>query len=169
MSSPQPIPCGLDAPIHPDGRPAECSPQWLTEVVVGLARGIRADQAFDRLPVLADALEEAGCDDAVILNHCRGCDRHVMGCWAVEAVLEFEDRQPVIVPLPPKPTVLGRLLDGLKEEILVRPGVVKLRPQLIPQRERWLARIGCVLALVVGTVVVITVTLLISAWWYRRV
>jgi hypothetical protein len=46
-------------------------PNWLTTDVRLLARGIAADRAFDRLPILADALEEAGCTDAAVLNHCR--------------------------------------------------------------------------------------------------
>jgi hypothetical protein len=39
------------------------------------------------LPVLADALEEAGCTDEVILSHCRQSGEHVRGCWVVDAVL----------------------------------------------------------------------------------
>jgi len=46
-------------------------PSWLTADVVGLARGIGADRAFDRMPILADALEEAGCTDPAVLGHCR--------------------------------------------------------------------------------------------------
>jgi len=46
-------------------------PHWLTSTVVGIARTCYDDQAFDVLPILADALEEAGGDNADILNHCR--------------------------------------------------------------------------------------------------
>jgi hypothetical protein len=46
-------------------------PQWLTADVVALARGIRAERALDRMPILADALEEAGCADPAVLHHCR--------------------------------------------------------------------------------------------------
>jgi hypothetical protein len=42
---------------------------------------------FDRLPELADAIEEAGCHDADILAHCREPGPHVKGCWAVDAIL----------------------------------------------------------------------------------
>lgn len=56
---------------------------WLTPTVTSLVRGINAENALDRLPILADALEEAGCDDAAILNHCRGESEHVRGCWVV--------------------------------------------------------------------------------------
>jgi hypothetical protein len=52
-----------------------------------LAQAIYDDRAFDRLPILADALEEAGCTDADILNHCRRPGEHVRGCWAIDLVL----------------------------------------------------------------------------------
>jgi hypothetical protein len=59
---------------------------WRTDTVTALAEGIAADGAFDRLPILADALEEAGCDDQRLLTHCRAGGPHVRGCWAVDAV-----------------------------------------------------------------------------------
>jgi hypothetical protein len=52
-----------------------------------LAQAIYDDRAFDRLPILADALEEAGCDTADILAHCRGPGPHVRGCWVVDLIL----------------------------------------------------------------------------------
>jgi hypothetical protein len=61
-------------------------PAWATTTAVALAAGIYADRAFDRLPVLADALEEAGCDDADLLAHCRGDGPHTRGCWVVDLV-----------------------------------------------------------------------------------
>jgi hypothetical protein len=61
--------------------------EWRSEDVMLLARGIEQDGAFDRLPVLADALEEAGCDDRVVLDHCRGPGPHGRGCWVVDLVL----------------------------------------------------------------------------------
>ena len=60
---------------------------WRTSAVVALAEGIHADRAFDRLPILADALQDAGCDDAEVLDHCRGPGPHVRGCWVVDRVL----------------------------------------------------------------------------------
>lgn len=68
-------------------RRAAVDPRWLSGAVVGLAEGIYADRAFDRLPILADALEEAGCDDADVLAHCRGPKPHARGCWVVDVVL----------------------------------------------------------------------------------
>ncbi len=60
---------------------------WITSTAVALANGIYADKAFDRMPILADALEEAGCDNLDVLAHCRGPGPHVRGCWVVDAVL----------------------------------------------------------------------------------
>jgi hypothetical protein len=68
-------------------RPATANPAWLTSTVVSLAAGIYADRAFDRLPILADALQDAGCDNADVLGHCRGPGPHVRGCWVVDLVL----------------------------------------------------------------------------------
>jgi hypothetical protein len=63
---------------------------WLTGNVVGVAQAIYTDRAFDRLPILADALEDAGCDNADILNHCRHPGEHVRGCWVVDLLLGKE-------------------------------------------------------------------------------
>lgn len=71
-------------------RPASLDPDWLTATVVSLAQSIYDDRAFDRMPALADALEEAGCTNASILEHCRGPGPHVKGCWALDLVLAKE-------------------------------------------------------------------------------
>lgn len=65
-------------------------PSWLTSTVVALARGIYDDRAFDRLPILADALQDAGCENADVLAHCRGEGPHVRGCWVVDLLLGKE-------------------------------------------------------------------------------
>jgi hypothetical protein len=66
-------------------------PAWRTSDVVALARGIYADRAFDRMPILADALQDAGCDNDEVLSHCRDTNaHHVRGCWAVDLVLGKE-------------------------------------------------------------------------------
>jgi hypothetical protein len=62
-------------------------PVWLTSTVVELARGIYAERAFDRLPILADALQDAGCEAAEVLDHCRGPGPHARGCWVVDLLL----------------------------------------------------------------------------------
>jgi hypothetical protein len=69
------------------------NPNWLTwnDGTVGrIAQAIYDERAFDRLPILADALEDAGCDNADILNHCRQPGVHVRGCWVVDLLLEKE-------------------------------------------------------------------------------
>jgi hypothetical protein len=58
-------------------------PEWRSELVAGLALAAYEEQAFDRLPILGDALEEAGCDATELLAHCRDSRAHVRGagCW----------------------------------------------------------------------------------------
>jgi hypothetical protein len=68
-------------------RPAALDPAWRTETVLALATGIYEDRAFDRMPILADALQDAGCDNEDVLGHCRGPGPHVRGCWVVDLVL----------------------------------------------------------------------------------
>ncbi|MCE9566337.1 MAG: hypothetical protein K8U57_30300 [Planctomycetes bacterium] len=57
---------------------------WFTSTVVALAHGIATDRAFDRLPILADALQDAGCDDECILDHLRMSGQHLRCCFVVE-------------------------------------------------------------------------------------
>jgi hypothetical protein len=71
-------------------RPVTVDPRWLTSTAVALARAIYADRAYDRLPILADALEEAGCNNPELLAHLRGDGPHVRGCWAVDLMLGKE-------------------------------------------------------------------------------
>jgi hypothetical protein len=68
-------------------RPVAFSPGWRTSAAVALADAMYQARAFDRMPVLADALEDAGCDHPDVLAHCRGDDPHVRGCWVVDLVL----------------------------------------------------------------------------------
>ncbi len=69
-------------------RPATVDPNWLTSTVVALAEGIYAERAFDRMPILADALQDAGCTNEDVLNHCRDAQQvHVRGCWVVDLLL----------------------------------------------------------------------------------
>ena len=63
---------------------------WNDGMAVKLAQGIYDDRAFDRLPVLADALEEAGCTERSILDHLRGPGPHVRGCHVVDLILAKE-------------------------------------------------------------------------------
>jgi hypothetical protein len=64
--------------------------QWLTPIVKTLAEQIENDRAFDRMPVLGDALEDAGCHNTDILDHCRQLEPHVRGCWCLDLILRKE-------------------------------------------------------------------------------
>jgi hypothetical protein len=68
-------------------RPAVLEPAWQTANAVALAQTIYQQRAFDRLPILADALEEAGCTQTAMLEHCRTSGPHVRGCWVLDLVL----------------------------------------------------------------------------------
>jgi hypothetical protein len=71
-------------------RPLTFTPQWRTDTVVGLARQIYESRDFSAMPILADALQDTGCDNEEILDHCRGSGPHVRGCWVVDLVLGKE-------------------------------------------------------------------------------
>lgn len=65
-------------------------PRWRTRDAVNLAVSAYADRSFERLPILADALQDAGCETPAILDHCRDATRsHVRGCWVLDRVLEL--------------------------------------------------------------------------------
>jgi hypothetical protein len=72
-------------------RPAPAvNPAWLAWggcTVPKLAAAIYEERAFNRLPILADALEDAGCTDTAVLGHCRTGGDHVRGCWVVDLIL----------------------------------------------------------------------------------
>jgi hypothetical protein len=63
---------------------------WQTVDVLGLAKGAYLARSFDSLPILADALEDAGCTDRALLDHLRGPGPHVRGCWALDLLLGKE-------------------------------------------------------------------------------
>jgi hypothetical protein len=65
-------------------------PRWFTSTVVDLANAIYDERAFDRMPILADALMDAGCDNDEIIAHCWGEGAHVRGCWVVDLILGKE-------------------------------------------------------------------------------
>jgi hypothetical protein len=56
-------------------------------LVTRIARAIYSDNLFADLPVLADALEDAGCQNAEVLAHCRGPRHHARGCWVVDRLI----------------------------------------------------------------------------------
>lgn len=65
-------------------------PGWRTSAVVDLANTVYYQRAFKTLPILADALEDAGCTSAEMLHHCRSPGPHGRGCWVVDAILGKE-------------------------------------------------------------------------------
>ena len=71
-------------------QPISCDPSWRTETVVLLAQGMYDSRDFSAMPILADALQDAGCDNTEILDHCRGPGPHVRGCWVVDLILGKE-------------------------------------------------------------------------------
>jgi hypothetical protein len=83
------------APTADDGSARAFDPAWRSETVLALARAIEAEKAFDRMPILADALQDAGCEDVVLLRHCRECEQHEEWCWVLRQVIhptEADDR-----------------------------------------------------------------------------
>lgn len=83
--------------------PTRFEAAWRTSDVVALAKGIYEERAFDRMPILADALLDADCDEEAILRHLRGTEKgvpeqpvHIRGCWVIEMALNRYE------PLPPE-------------------------------------------------------------------
>jgi hypothetical protein len=71
-------------------RTVEVNPAWLAwndGTVRNMAEAIYEERTFDQMPILADALEDAGCDNAEILHHCRQPGVHVRGCWVSDLLL----------------------------------------------------------------------------------
>jgi hypothetical protein len=64
--------------------------EWRTDTVVSLARQMYESRNFSAMPILADALQDAGCGNDAILEHCQGEGPHVRGCWVVDLVLGKE-------------------------------------------------------------------------------
>jgi hypothetical protein len=78
-------------------RPASIAPAWRTSDVVKLALAVYENRVLPSglldntgLAILADAVEEAGCSDSVLLAHLRSARSHVRGCWVVDAILDKE-------------------------------------------------------------------------------
>jgi hypothetical protein len=70
-------------------RPVSFSPEWRTDTALSLARTMYDARDFSAMPILADALQDAGCDRDDILSHCRDPHAaHVRGCWVCDLVLD---------------------------------------------------------------------------------
>lgn len=91
-------------------RPYRFEPRWRTEHVVGLARAINEDRAFERYPILLDALLDADCDEEAVLRHVRGTEHHTpncqhsIGCWVIDLILRRDEPLFALPPLQdPRP------------------------------------------------------------------
>ena len=71
--------------------PVAFDPAWRTDTAVAVARQMYDSREFGAMPILADALQDAGCDDEQVLAHCRDASQvHVRGCWVCDLVLGKE-------------------------------------------------------------------------------
>jgi hypothetical protein len=77
-------------PFRPVPAPPPAVLAWNDGTAVKLAQAVYEERAFDRLPIVADALEEAGCADAELLGHLHGPGPHARGCWALDLLLGKE-------------------------------------------------------------------------------
>jgi len=82
--------CLFGNPFHPSAPPPAAVLAWNDRLVGRLAQAIYDGRRWGDLPLLADALLDAGCADEALLAHCRGGGEHARGCWAVDAVLGRE-------------------------------------------------------------------------------
>jgi hypothetical protein len=73
-------------------QPVTIEPTLRTPAAVQLARSLYEERRFEDMPVLADALEEAGCQDAAVLGHCRSGGDHVRGCWLRFVDCQYPDK-----------------------------------------------------------------------------
>jgi hypothetical protein len=71
-------------------RPVSFDPAWRTSTAVALAQQMYDGRDFSLMPIPGDALQDAGCEHADILDHCRSAGPHVRGCWVVDLVLGKE-------------------------------------------------------------------------------
>ncbi len=78
--------CIFGNPFHP----VAVHPTWLTSTAVSIAQQMYNSRDFSAIPILADAIQDAGCDNEDILNHCREPGEHVRGCWVVDLLLGKE-------------------------------------------------------------------------------
>jgi hypothetical protein len=74
--------------VGPSPMTSTFSPAWRTDTALALAKQMYDAREFSAMPILADALQDAGCDDKGILDHCRDTKQvHVRGCWVNDLVL----------------------------------------------------------------------------------
>jgi len=73
--------------FHPHKSIPTLQKEWINKTTKCVANYIYNNQSFEDMPILGDALEEAGCNNADILNHCRTDNEHVKGCWVLDSIL----------------------------------------------------------------------------------
>jgi hypothetical protein len=78
--------CIFGNPFQPQP-PLAAALDWQGQTARRIAEAIYTELQFDSLPVLADALEDAGCDNEAILSHCRSSGPHARGCWVLAELL----------------------------------------------------------------------------------
>jgi hypothetical protein len=86
-------PSRLHAYVDDSFQPVTIEPSWLSvnnRAVHRIAEQIYEMQRFNDMPILADALEDAGCTNTDVLSHCRGPGPHVRGCWVLDLLLGWE-------------------------------------------------------------------------------
>lgn len=83
---------------------AALEPGWRTDTAVALARLMAHSGDFSAMPILADALQDAGCDTPAVLDHCRSLVPHARGCWVVDLILGKEGPRPAEPGAAPDPT-----------------------------------------------------------------
>jgi hypothetical protein len=81
----------IRAAVAAAAKPELCDPGWRTSDVLAMARLVRDEEETGILPILADALQDAGCDDDRILDHCRGSGQHTRACWVPDLILDMDD------------------------------------------------------------------------------
>jgi hypothetical protein len=79
--------CIFGNPFRPSPVLAPSVLEWENSGIWRIAQASYNEWRFEDLPILADALEDAGCDNADILSHCRGPGPHVRGCWVIDLIL----------------------------------------------------------------------------------
>jgi hypothetical protein len=82
-----------DLVVNPFGTDPVLDPAWLSwhnGTIRFLTEDIYQQRTFEQMPILGDALEDAGCTDGLILDHCRSGGEHIRGCWVLDLLLRKE-------------------------------------------------------------------------------
>jgi len=80
-------------------RPTQVDPRWRTSDVLGICLKIQAEYSFGLMPILAEALQDAGCSDKAVVAHCMNDGLHIRGCWVIDSILGAKSWPPVSILL----------------------------------------------------------------------